>query len=206
LSIIGQGVFGKVRIVQHKRTKKQYALKYMDKTSCIKQRATQNIISERILLERIEYSLIVNMRYAFQDDETMFMALDLMLRGDLRYQLDIYKSFPELLVRHYVADIALSLDYLHKRRIVHRDVKPENILLDKKGHAHLGDFNIATQFDANAPLMWSMSGTLAYMSPEMLSRKGYSTAVDWWSLGVVAYELCFGKVRNFLFYYYYIII
>ena len=169
----------------------------MNKSICIRQRATGNIILERILLERIEYPLIANMRYAFQDDETLFMALDLMLGGDLRLHLENNpKRFNELQVRHHVATIALSLGYLHKKRIVHRDVKPENILLDKKGYAHLSDFNIATQFTPSQPLMWSKAGTMAYMAPEMLARKGYSTSVDWWSLGIVTYELLFGMVRK----------
>ncbi|KAL9545726.1 hypothetical protein PS6_008073 [Mucor atramentarius] len=190
--IIGKGVFGKVRIVQHKRTKKKYALKYINKSICIKQKAIGNIILERNILERIDYPLIANLRYAFQDDETIFMALDLMLGGDLRFQLDQQFTFHELQVRHHVASIALSLDYLHRKRIAHRDIKPENILIDKKGYAHLSDFNIAIQFTASQPLSWSMAGTMAYMAPEMLARKGYSTAVDWWSLGIVTYELLFG--------------
>jgi serine/threonine kinase 32 len=168
----------------------------MNKSICIKQKATGNIILERILLERIEYPLIANMRYAFQDDETLFMALDLMLGGDLRLHLE-NNRLNELQVRHHVATIALSLSYLHKKRIVHRDIKPENILLDKKGYAHLSDFNIATQFTPNQPLMWSKAGTMAYMAPEMLARKGYSTSVDWWSLGIVTYELLFGMVRKY---------
>ncbi|KAG1063749.1 hypothetical protein G6F42_027145 [Rhizopus arrhizus] len=122
------------------------------------------------------------------------MALDLMLGGDLRFQLDQQFTFHELQVRHHVASIALSLDYLHRKRIAHRDIKPENILIDKKGYAHLSDFNIAIQFTASQPLSWSMAGTMAYMAPEMLARKGYSTAVDWWSLGIVTYELLFGMV------------
>ncbi|KAI8095164.1 kinase-like domain-containing protein [Thamnidium elegans] len=194
LKIVGKGAFGKVRIVQHRRTKKQYALKYMNKSKCIKQKAISNIILERKLLERVEYPFITNMRYAFQDDETLFMALDLMLLGDLRLQLENYpKRFNELQVRHHVATIALSLNYLHKKRIAHRDIKPENILLDKKGFAHLSDFNIAIQFTPSQPLMWSKAGTIAYMAPEMLARKGYSTSVDWWSLGIVTFELLFGK-------------
>ncbi|KAI8327578.1 kinase-like domain-containing protein [Choanephora cucurbitarum] len=193
LKIIGQGVFGKVRIIQHKRTKKQYALKYIDKSICIRQKAIGNVILERNLLERIEYPFITNLRYAFQDDETLFMALDLMRGGDLRLYLNQHLICHELQVRHHVACIALSLNYLHNRRIAHRDIKPENILLDQKGYAHLSDFNIAIQFDPGQPLLWSMAGTMAYMAPEMLARKGYSTYVDWWSLGVVLFELVFGK-------------
>lgn len=196
LKMIGQGVFGRVRIVQHKKTKKRYALKYIDKSMCIKQKATNNIIFERNLLERIDYPFIVNLRYAFQDHDTLFMALDFMSGGDLRLPLTHHVNFQEQQVKHYVATIALSLNYLHKKRIAHRDIKPENILLDEKGYAHLSDFNIATQFTPNQPFSFSMAGTIAYMAPEMLARKGYSTSVDWWSLGILAYELLFGMVTK----------
>lgn len=194
IKIIGNGVFGKVRVVQHKKTKKKYALKYINKTICIKQKAIQNVILERNILEQIHFPFIANLRYAFQDDETLFMALDFMPGGDLRQLMNSKKALHELQVRHYVATLALTLDYLHKKRIIHRDIKPENILLDKKGYAHLSDFNIAIQFNTNQPFIWNMAGTIAYMAPEMLARKGYSTAIDWWSLGVVAYELLFGMV------------
>lgn len=76
-----------------------------------------------------------------------------------------------------------------------RDLKPDNVLLDANGHAHLSDFNVATQLSEKRPLRWSKAGSLAYMAPEILSKKGYSTSVDWWSLGITAYELLFGKVR-----------
>lgn len=186
-----------MRIVQHKKTQRRYALKYMNKTQIIKDKAVGNILSERRLLEHIDYPYIANMRYAFQDDETLFMALDLMLAGDLRLQLENDpKRFNELQVRHHVATLALSLGYLHKKRIVHRDIKPENILTDAKGYAHLADFNIATQLSPSQPWIWSKGGTIAYMAPEILARKGYSTSVDWWSLGIVTFELLFGMVNN----------
>lgn len=76
------------------------------------------------------------------------------------------------------------------------DLKPDNILLDEDGHAHLSDFNIATQFNDKRPLRWSKAGSLAYMAPETLDKRGYSTSVDWWSLGIMAYELLFGKVNG----------
>ena len=145
------------------------------------------------MLERIDFPLIVNLRYAFQDDDTLFMALDLMLGGDLRFLLDRMGSLSELQVRFYVAQIGLSLNYMHRRRIAHRDIKPENILLDDRGHVHLTDFNVAVVLSDKKPLKWSTAGTLAYMAPEILSKQGYATSVDWWSLGIVAYELLFGK-------------
>lgn len=193
LRSVGKGAFGKVRVVQHKGTKQLYALKYINKVKCIQMRAVENIISERQLLERIECNLIVNMRYAFQDDENMFMILDLMLGGDLRFHFDRHGPLPEEQVRFYAAEVAVSLHYLHSMNIVHRDLKPDNILLDEKGHAHLTDFNIAAVINERKPLT-SIAGSFAYIAPEVLLKKGYLAAVDWWSLGIVCYELLYGKL------------
>ncbi|KAG0178983.1 hypothetical protein DFQ28_007485 [Apophysomyces sp. BC1034] len=190
LRVIGKGAFGKVRILKHKATKIDYALKYISKGKCVELKAANNIIAERKLLEHIDYPLVVNLRYAFQDDENLFMVLDLMLGGDLRFHLERNGPLTELQVRFYVADIALSLGYLHhsSRRIAHRDIKPDNILLDTKGHAHLSDFNVACQFYDKKPLRWSRAGSLAYMAPEILAKQGYTTAVDWWSLGICPFK------------------
>ncbi|KAG0254232.1 hypothetical protein BG011_005879 [Mortierella polycephala] len=192
LRSVGKGAFGKVRVVQHKRTKEIYALKYINKAKCIRMRAVENIIQERRLLEEVESPLICNLRYAFQDDENLFMVLDLMLGGDLRFHLERAGPMREDVVRFYVAELILALDALHSRRIIHRDLKPDNVLLDEHGHAHLTDFNIAVYYNPSKPLM-SIAGSMAYMAPEVLARKGYLESVDWWSLGVVMFELLFGK-------------
>ncbi|CAG8600156.1 15701_t:CDS:2, partial [Cetraspora pellucida] len=180
----GKGAFGKVRVVQHKKSKVIYALKYINKAKCIKMRAVENIIQERRLLEEIEYPLVCNLRYAFQDDENLFMVLDLMLGGDLRFHLERQACMKEDVVKFYVAEVSLGLNYLHAKKIVHRDLKPDNVLLDEKGHAHLTDFNIAVHFNERKPLT-SVAGSMAYM--------GYLDSVDWWSLGVIMYELLFSK-------------
>lgn len=106
--------------MQHKGTKELFALKYINKAKCIKMRAVENIISERRLLESIDYPLIVNLRYAFQDDENLFMILDLMLGGDLRFHLERMGQMKEEIVKFYAAEVALGLAYLHKKKIVHR--------------------------------------------------------------------------------------
>ncbi|GAA6020437.1 hypothetical protein JCM11491_000245 [Sporobolomyces phaffii] len=192
LRSVGKGAFGKVRVVQHKQTKTLYALKYINKSRISKQHAVNNIIQERRLLEEIDSPFVCNMRFAFQDDENLFMVLDLMLGGDLRFHLDRLGSMKEDVVRFYVAEMALALGDLHKLGIVHRDIKPDNILLDERGHAHLTDFNIAVHFTERRALT-SVAGSMAYMAPEVLGKRGYFSTVDWWSLGVVAYELLFGK-------------
>ncbi|KAJ3213525.1 hypothetical protein HDU67_002811 [Dinochytrium kinnereticum] len=192
LRSVGKGAFGKVRVVQHKGTQKIYALKYINKAKCIKMKAVDNIIQERRLLEEAQYPFICNLRFAFQDDENLFMVIDLMLGGDLRFHLDRMGTFTEDMVRYYTAEIALGLAYLHSRKIVHRDLKPDNVLLDEFGHASLTDFNIAVHYREDKPLT-AVAGSMAYMAPEILAKKGYLSAIDWWSLGIVAYELLFGR-------------
>ncbi|KAF8640281.1 hypothetical protein AX16_010176 [Volvariella volvacea WC 439] len=192
LRAVGKGAFGKVRIVEHKRTKKLYALKYIDKARCIRQKAVANVIQERRLLEEIDHPFVVNLRYAFQDDENCFFVLDLMLGGDLRFHLERKGHITEESVIFWVAELASALEYLHRKRIIHRDIKPDNILLDAEGHAHLTDFNVAIHYSERR-LHTSVAGSMAYMAPQVVGRKGYSWQIDWWSLGVTAYELLFHK-------------
>ena len=186
------GAFGKVRVVQHKKDKKLYALKYINKAKCIKMKAVDNIIQERRLLEEVDFPLIVNLRFAFQDDENLFMVIDLMLGGDIRFHLDRQGSLKEEVALFITAEVALALNYLHTHSIIHRDLKPDNVLLDENGHAHLTDFNIAVYIKPNK-LLTSIAGSMAYMAPEILAKQGYNSSVDWWSLGVMTYEFLFGK-------------
>ncbi|KAF9223527.1 kinase-like protein [Gyrodon lividus] len=189
---VGKGAFGKVRVVEHKKTKKLFALKYIDKSRCIKQKSVANIIQERRLLEEIDHPFIVNLRYAFQDDENCFFVLDLMLGGDLRFHLDRKEELSEDVVRFWVVELISALVYLHRRRIIHRDLKPDNILLDAQGHAHITDFNVAIHYSERR-LHTSVAGSMAYMAPEVVGRKGYTWCVDWWSLGITIYELLFNR-------------
>jgi len=188
---VGKGAFGKVRIVEHKQTRALYALKYINKAKCVKMKAVPNIIQERRLLEEIDHPFVVNLRYAFQDDENCFFVLDLMMGGDLRFHLERLGSLPEDVVRFYVAQLSSALSFLHENKIMHRDLKPDNILLDDRGNAHLTDFNIAVHFGERR--LTSVAGSMAYMAPEILTKRGYTCHIDWWSLGVCAYELVFGR-------------
>ncbi|KAJ3134671.1 hypothetical protein HK101_004338, partial [Irineochytrium annulatum] len=189
---VGKGAFGKVRIVEKRDTKKLYALKYINKLQCIRMRAIQNIFRERAILEELSHPLIVNLRFAFQDDENMFMVIDLMMGGDLRYHLDRMGGFSEDAVRLIAAETAAAIGYLHSKKIVHRDLKPDNVLLDEHGHAHLTDFNIAVSYEDRRVLK-SHSGTHAYMAPEIFADQGYLWQIDLWSLGILIYELLYGK-------------
>ena len=126
---MGKGAFGKVRVVKHKATDKVYALKYINKAKCIQMNAVENIIDERKLLELIHNPFICNLRYAFQDDKSLFMVIDLMMGGDLRFHLDRAGPFKEAHVEFVVAECSLALNYLHSKNVIHRDLKPDNSIL-----------------------------------------------------------------------------
>ncbi|KAJ1981572.1 Serine/threonine kinase [Dimargaris xerosporica] len=172
-------------------TKKLFALKYISKEECIRKRALTNTFRERDILEELAHPFICNLRFAFQDDDYMYMVMDLMIGGDLRFHIT-RRRFIENVIRFWIAELACAIVYLHNRGIVHRDIKPDNILLDEKGHVALTDFNIATRPKTGTPLR-SHSGTYSYMAPEILANKGYTYSVDWWSLGVLFYECIYGK-------------
>ncbi|KAL2917631.1 hypothetical protein HK105_202918 [Polyrhizophydium stewartii] len=186
------GYGGPVKLVELKATKKKYALKYINKLQCIEKKQVYHMFDERMLLESLENPFIVNLRYAFQDDENMFMVLDVALGGDLRYHLLRIGSFPEDTLRIYAAEIGLALQYLHSLRIMHRDLKPDNLLLDENGHIYVTDFNIAYKIKEKLPS--SQSGSMAYMGKFSNAAVGlpYDVFVDWWALGVVLYECTYG--------------
>nr|XP_033783054.1 serine/threonine-protein kinase 32A isoform X2 [Geotrypetes seraphini] len=195
LRAIGKGSFGKVCIVQKKDTKKMYAMKYMNKQVCVERNEVRNVFKELHVMQSLEHPFLVNLWYSFQDEEDMFMVVDLLLGGDLRYHLQQNMCFSEDSVKLFICELALALEYLKNQNIIHRDIKPDNILLDEQGHAHVTDFNIAALVN-NDMKITTVAGTKPYMAPEMFSPRGqvsYSFAVDWWSLGITAYELLKGR-------------
>ncbi|KAK6482228.1 serine/threonine-protein kinase 32C-like isoform X1 [Huso huso] len=196
LRAIGKGSFGKVCIVQKRDTEKMYAMKYMNKQQCIERDEVRNVFRELEILQEIEHVFLVNLWYSFQDEEDMFIVVDLLLGGDLRYHLQQNIQFTEEAVKLYICEMTLALDYLQNQHIIHRDLKPDNILLDEQGHAHLTDFNIATIIK-DGERATALAGTKPYMAPEIFHSfvnggTGYAFQVDWWSLGVTAYEVLRG--------------
>jgi serine/threonine kinase 32 len=191
LRVVGKGAFGKVRIVERKDTGLTFALKYIRKDEVVRSESVRNIIRERRMLEHLNHPFLCNLRYSFQDIEYLYIVVDLMNGGDLRFHIS-RKTFTEDAVRFWMAELGCAVRYCHQQGIVHRDIKPDNVLLDSEGHVHLADFNVASDFTPHKPLT-SKSGTLAYLAPEVYEGKGYSCEVDWWSLGVLFYECIYNK-------------
>ncbi|CAI6318593.1 unnamed protein product [Periconia digitata] len=191
LRVVGKGAFGKVRIVERKDTGLTFALKYIRKDEVVRSESVRNIIRERRMLEHLNHPFLCNLRYSFQDIEYLYIVVDLMNGGDLRFHIS-RKTFTEEAVRFWIAQLGCAVRYIHQQGIVHRDIKPDNVLLDSEGHVHLADFNVASDFTPHKALT-SKSGTLAYLAPEVYEGKGYSCEVDWWSLGVLFYECIYNK-------------
>lgn len=162
LRSIGRGAFGKVCVVRKRDTGTLFAMKYMSKARLHEAHAASAVVNECRILRTVRHAFLVNLCYAFQDEEDVFFVVDLMLGGDLRFHLRRAGPFGEASVRLYAAELASGLAYLHRRGIIHRDVKPDNILLDARGHAHLADFGVAVVAATGADAA-GRAGTKPYM-------------------------------------------
>jgi len=197
LKVIGQGCMGKVFLVRKRdQPKRYYALKVIDKEWVLLQKELEHTKAERDILAAIGNSnnpFLVTLHYSFQSETDLFLVLDYCRGGDLASQLSITPRFLEDRARFYAAEIVLGLEELHKRGIIYRDLKPENCLLDDKGHLILTDFGLSKKFLPNAkPTTKTFCGTAEYLAPEILRSEEYSYAVDWWSLGAFLYEMLCG--------------
>lgn len=130
------------------------------------------------------------MQFAFQDHENLFLVMDLLNGGDLRYHVSKYKRFSEEQTKFFVACILLGLDYIHVNNILHRDIKPENLVLDDRGYVRITDFGIAKYYQKENSS--ETSGTPGYMSPEVMCGQNHTIAVDYFALGVITYEFMMG--------------
>ena len=190
LSIIGRGGFGKVWKVYYKKQKKIFAMKKMSKTKIIDKRSVRSVNAERDLLEIMNHPFIINMHFSFQDNDYLYIAMDLLTGGDLRYHICKNKKFLEEQTKFFLSCIILSLEYIHTNNILHRDLKPENLVLDEKGYIKLTDFGIAKIYEKENSK--ETSGTPGYMAPEVMCAQNHTIAVDYFALGVIGYELMNG--------------
>ena len=191
LEIIGRGGFSQVWKVLYLKYNKIYAMKKMYKVEIIDKKSEKDVLIELSLLSRIHHPFIVNVHFAFQDNEYLYLISDYFPQGDLRYQLIHNKYYTEKQIKFIISNILLSLDYIHANNIIHRDIKPENILIDENGYLAITDFGIARFKQKNN--FNEKSGTPGYMAPEVMFAQNHTFAVDFYALGVIGYELIFGK-------------
>lgn len=189
--VVGKGGFGKVWKVESKKTKTIYAMKEMSKSKVITKRSVNSVMNERHLLSSLKHPFLVNMMHAFQDRENLFLVMELMPGGDLRYHISKKRRFTEEQTKFFVCCITLGLEYLHANGIIHRDIKPENLVLDHKGYVRITDLGIARVWRPENSS--DTSGTPGYMAPEVMCRQNHGVAVDYFAVGVMAYEFMMGR-------------
>lgn len=195
---IGKGGFGRVWKIQPRNrtiaspSNVYFALKEMSKIKIYMKKSVQSIMNERKYLEMLNYPFLINMHYAFESEDSLYIVMDFLSGGDLRYHLCKRLRFSEKEIKFIVANILLALQYIHKNHIIHRDLKPENLVFDSKGYLHLTDFGIAHEYHPGDDIIDS-SGTPGYMSPEVILKHPHTFSVDFFSLGVIVYELMLGR-------------
>jgi len=194
LRMIGKGSFGKVLLVRKKHSSQLFAVKILSKPAIVKKQQVEHTRTERRVLASVSHPFVVCLHYAFQTKDKLYFVLDYCPGGDLFFHLSRCGCFPEAMAKFYAAEIVLALIHLHEQGIVYRDLKPENIMLDVDGHVKLADFGLAKEgITSELNGTYTMCGTPEYLPPEILNRAGHGTAVDWWNLGMVLYEMLTGR-------------
>jgi len=191
MTVVGKGSFGKVMQVRKKDDDKIYAMKVLRKEAIVARKQVAHTMAERNILKKIHHPFIVSLHYAFQTEEKLYMILDYVNGGELFFHLKKEGKFSENRVRFYVAEISAALQHLHSLDIVYRDLKPENILLDADGHIRITDFGLSKEINPDEGTV-TFCGTPEYLAPEVLKGQPHGTAVDWWSLGTLMYEMLTG--------------
>ncbi|XP_067150842.1 ribosomal protein S6 kinase alpha-2 [Apteryx mantelli] len=196
LKVLGQGSYGKVFLVRKIKGSdagQLYAMKVLKKAT-LKVRDRVRSKMERDILAEVNHPFIVKLHYAFQTEGKLYLILDFLRGGDLFTRLSKEVMFTEEDVKFYLAELALALDHLHSLGIIYRDLKPENILLDEEGHIKITDFGLSKEAIDHDKRAYSFCGTIEYMAPEVVNRRGHTQSADWWSFGVLMFEMLTGSL------------
>ena len=199
---LGTGSFGRVHLVQSNHNQRFYAVKVLKKAQVVKMKQVEHTNDERKMLQKVKHAFLVTLWGTFQDAKNLYMVMDFVEGGELfsllrksqvseldyfeyyhqSYTLIEYlhsrreKRFPNPVAKFYAAEVTLALDYLHDQGIIYRDLKPENLLLDRHGHLKITDFGFAKEVP---DITWTLCGTPDYLAPEVVASKGYNKSVDW---------------------------
>ena len=191
LKILGKGSYGKVYLVKNINTNKIYAMKILDKQFLLEKNQITHTKTERIALEKLKHPFIVKLNYAFQDFKNLYFITEFLQGGELFYHLRKKSGFKEKAVKFYMSQVLLALEFMHDNNYIYRDLKPENIMIDKQGNIKLTDFGLSKILKPNETT-YTLCGTAEYLAPEIIFGKGYDKTCDWFSFGVVIFELFCG--------------
>ena len=186
---LGTGSFGRVKIAKDKKTGEYVAMKIMKKAEILKSKQADHISNEIKILSMIDHPFVITFGGFTQDDRNLYLALELINGGELFTYLRGVGRFPVDQARIYIAQIILIFDYLHNKNIIYRDLKPENILIHKSGFLKLTDFGFAKIVEGRT---YTLCGTPEYLAPEIILNKGHGKPVDWWTCGILLYEMIAG--------------
>lgn len=191
-TVIGKGSFGKVLQVRKRDTGRVYALKTLRKQYIVERGEITHTLAERMVLARVNNPFIVPLKFSFQSEQKLYLVLAFVNGGELFHHLQREQRFNEERSRFYSAELLLALEHLHDLDVVYRDLKPENILLDYTGHIALCDFGLCKLNMKDSDMTNTFCGTPEYLAPEILNGQGYNKTIDWWTLGVLLYEMLAG--------------
>jgi len=188
---LGTGSFGRVRFATHKGSESPpMAIKMLKKSEVIRLQQVEHIVNETNILCKIDYPLIVKLWATFQDELYLYMVLEYIVGGEFFTHLRTQARFDDQSARFYSAQIVMIFEYLHAKDIIYRDLKPENLLLDKQGYIKITDFGFAKEVLFKT---YTLCGTPEYIAPEVLLNKGHGKGVDWWTLGILNFEMLVGQ-------------
>lgn len=194
LKVLGKGTFGKVMLGREKSTDCVYAIKLLRKDVILAKDEVEHTLTENRVLQSAKHPFLTELKFSFQTEDRLIFVMEYVNGGELFFHLSRDKVFSETRSRFYGAEITLALKYLHEKKIVYRDLKLENLLLDSDGHIKITDFGLCKQDVSHADTTKTFCGTPEYLAPEVLEDSDYGHAVDWWGFGVVLYEMLCGRL------------
>ncbi|KAG9283175.1 RAC-alpha serine/threonine-protein kinase [Astyanax mexicanus] len=195
LKLLGKGTFGKVILVKERASGKYYAMKILKKDVIVAKDEVTHTLTENRVLQSSKHPFLTGLKHSFQTKDRLCFVMEYANGGELFFHLSRDRVFSEERARFYGAEIVSALDYLHsEKNVVYRDLKLENLMLDKDGHIKITDFGLCKEGITEGATMKTFCGTPEYLAPEVLEDNDYGRAVDWWGLGVVMYEMMCGRL------------